>query len=137
MANFNKFNVFVADLAGKVHNLNSDQLTVALTAAANVPVATNTVLANLTEISYTGFSSRNITTASSSQTAGVYTLVLTTLVLTASATTATFRYVVLYNSTTASKNLIGWYDVGFPVTLNNNDTFTIAFNALTGALTLT
>ena len=40
MATFNKFNSFVEALAEKVHNLGSDTLTVALTAAANAPVAT-------------------------------------------------------------------------------------------------
>lgn len=63
MATFNKINSFVEDLAEKVHNLGSDQLAVALTAAANAPVATNTVLANLTQIVYTNLSSRNVTTS--------------------------------------------------------------------------
>ena len=48
MANFNKFNAFVADVANKVHNLGSDTLKVLLTNTA--PVATNAVKADLTEI---------------------------------------------------------------------------------------
>jgi hypothetical protein len=53
MATFNKFDSFVEAIAKKVHNLGSDQLAIALTAAANAPVASNTQLSNLTQISYT------------------------------------------------------------------------------------
>jgi hypothetical protein len=135
MATLTKFYCFVEDLAEKVHNLGSDQLTIALTNSA--PVATNTILANITEIAYTNLSARNVTTITSAQTTGTYKLDLTDLVLTASGTVATFRYVVLYNSTTASGNLIGWSDYGSAVTLLNGETFTINFDNSAGALTLT
>lgn len=135
MASLNKFNCFVEDVAEKVHNLGSDQLKVALTNSA--PVATNTVLANITEVSYTNCSSRNITTTSSAQTSGTYKLVLTDLVLTASGTVGPFQYVVLYNSTPASGNLIGWYDYGTSVTLAASDTFTIDFDGTNGVLQIT
>ncbi len=134
MATFNKINSFVADVANKVHNLGSDQLKIALTDVA--PVASNTVLANLTEISYTNCSTRNITTVSSTQTSGTYKLLLTDLVLTASGTVGAFRYVVLYNDTASSKQLIGWYDYGSEVTLANTDTFTIDFDGSNGVLTI-
>ena len=136
MANFTKFNAFVADIANKVHNLGSDQLTIALTAAANAPVATNSVLADLTQISYTNLSSRNVTTSSSSQSSGTYKLICNDLVLTASGAVATFRYVVLYNSTAASGNLIGFWDYASNVTLANGDTFTIDFDNSAGVLQL-
>lgn len=136
MASYNKFNAFVADLANKVHNLGSDQLTIALTAAANAPVATNSVLADLTEISYTNLSTRNIITTSSTQSAGLYKLILTNLTLTASGTVATFRYVVVYNSTTASKNLIAWFDYASNLTLNSGDALTVAFDGTNGLFTL-
>lgn len=130
MATFNKFNSFVEALAEKVHNLGSDQLVVALCAAANAPVATNTQLSNLTQISYTNLSSRNITTSSSSQSSGTYSLVLTDLVLTASGgSVATFRYVVIYNDTATNKELIMWYDHGSNVTLADTDTYTIDFGS--------
>ena len=137
MATFNKFNSFTEALAEKVHNLGSDQLVVALTAAANAPVAGNTVLANLTQISYTNLSSRNITTGSSTQTAGVYKLVLNDLVLTASGTVAGFRYVVIYNDTAASDELIGWYDYGSDLVLLNGETLTIDFDGSGGVFTIT
>jgi len=137
MANFNKFNVFGLDLASKKHNLGSDALTVALCASGNAPVATNTVLANLTQIAYTNLSTRVITTASSAQTSGVYKLTLTDLVLTASGTVADFRYIVIYNDTATNDELIGWYDYGTNLSMSNSDTFTIDFNAADGCITLT
>jgi hypothetical protein len=136
MASYNKFNAFVADVANKVHNLGSDQLTIALTATANAPVATNTVLANLTQISYTNLSSRNVTTLSSSQTSGTYKLVCADLVLTASGAVASFQYVVLYNSTASGGPLIGWWDNGSAITLATGQTFTIDFDNTNGVLQL-
>jgi len=129
MATFNKFNSFVEALAEKVHNLGSDTITVALCAAANAPVAGKSQLSNLTEISYTNLSSRVVTTTSSSQTSGTYSLVLQVLVLTASGSVGPFRYVVLYNDTATNDELIGWYDYGSEVTLANGETFTCDFGA--------
>lgn len=139
MATYTKFNQFVEDVAEKVHNLGSDQLVVALTAAANAPVATNSILSNLTQISYTNLSSRNITTSSSAQTSGTYKLVLTDLVLTASGgSVGPFRYVVIYNDTPTSPAdpLIAYYDYGSDVTLLSGETFTIDFDGTNGFLQL-
>lgn len=127
MASFNKFDSFVEALAEKTHNLGADTLTIALTNTA--PVAGNTVLANITEISYTNLSSRVLTSVTSSQTSGTYTLDAADLVLTASGTVPTFRYVVLYNDTATSDELIGYYDYGSAVDLLNGETFTITFDA--------
>lgn len=139
MASFNKFHQFVEDLAKGVHNFTSDStctVTVALTSAANAPVATNSTLANLTQISYTNLSSRVITGVTCEQTTGTVSFTANDLVLTASGTVATFRYVVLYNDdpTSPADPLIGWYDYGSDVTLNNGETFTIDFT--TGFATL-
>ena len=138
MATLNKFESFVEKLAEKVHNLGSDQLTVALCSSANAPVATNDVLADLTEIAYTNLSSRNITTTSSAETSGTYKLTLTDLVLTASGgSVETFRYIVIYNDTATSDDLIGWVDRGSDVTLGDGETLTIDFDGSGGALTIT
>ena len=133
MATFNKFNSFVEALAEGAHNLGSDTLTIALTNTA--PVATNTVLTNITEIAYTNVSSRVLTSVTSAQTSGTYTLDAADLVLTASGTVPTFRYVVLYNDTATNDELIGYYDYGSAVDLLNGETFTITFDA-SGILTL-
>lgn len=133
MATFNKFNSFVEALAEGVHDLGADTLTIALTNSA--PAATNTVLANITEISYSNISSRVLTSVTSAQTGGTYTLDAADLVLTASGTVPTFRYVALYNDTAASDELIGYYDYGSAVDLLNGETFTVTFDA-SGILTL-
>lgn len=132
MATFNKFQQFTEDLAKGVHNFTSDatcSVTVALCAAANAPVATNSVLANLTQISYTNLSSRVVTGITAEQTTGTVTFTADDLVLTASGAVSTFRYVVLYNDdpTSPADPLIGWYDHGSDVTLANGETYTIDF----------
>jgi hypothetical protein len=135
MAAFNKFQPFVEALAEKKHNLGSDQIKVALTNTA--PAAANAVLTDITEISYTNLSSRNVTTTSSAQSAGNYKLILADLVLTASGgPVGPFRYVVLFNDTATNKDLIGWYDYGAAVTLLDGETLTIDFDGTNGALSL-
>src|ERR1043165_5870803 len=100
MVAFTKFNQFVVDLGLKVHNLDTDVLKIMLTNTA--PVATNTVKANLTEISagngYTagGFDAQGVWSGSG----GTATLTCTNVVVTASGgSIGPFRYAVLYNDT--------------------------------------
>lgn len=130
MAAYNKFNQFVEDMAEGVHNLGTGALTFALTAAANAPVATNSVLANLTEIAYTNLSTRVITTNTSSQTSGTYTLSLVDHTLTASGgSVAAFRYLVVYNDTPTSPAdpLICWFDYGSDLTLADGESLNVDF----------
>lgn len=134
MATFSKFQPFVEAVAEKKHNLGSDQLVIALTNSA--PDATDAILTDITPISYTNLSTRNVTTSTSAQTTGTYKLTLTDLVLTASGAVATFRYVVLYNDTATNDDLIGWWDYGSAVTLANGETFTIDFDGSAGVLTI-
>ncbi len=136
MAAYNKFYTFVADISNKVHDLATDQLTVFLTDTA--PVATNTVIANITQIVYTNLSSRNITTSSSSQSSGLYKLMIANLTLTASGgSVGPFRYIGVYNSTAVGGPLIAWFDYGSEVTLNSGDSFAIDFDQTNGLLQIT
>ena len=139
MAAFNKFNSFVEALAEKKHDLGADTLKVLLTDTA--PVATNTVKADLTEISagngYTaGGNTASVT--SSAQTSGTYKLVLgDPATWTASGgSIGPFRYAVLYNDTAASDELIGWWDYGSSITLAAGESFAVDFDPTTGVLTL-
>lgn len=135
MATYNKFQAFVENVAEGVHDLGADQMRAALTNTA--PAATNSTLANITEISYTNITeNRNITTSSSSQTTGTYTLVLADLTLNATGAVATFRYPVLYNDTPTSPAdpLIGYWDHGSAVTLANGESYTMDFSAANGVL---
>ena len=142
MATFNKINDFVVNA---VHNmdLESDQIVVALSNTAPSAESTNPttdgngVLANVTEISYTNCSTRNVTTTSSSQSSGTYKLVLADITLTASGgDVGPFRYVYIYNDTVASPAdpLIGYYDYGLSLTLNDGDSFTLDFSATDGVI---
>ena len=138
MAVFNKFNSFVEALAEKVHNLGADTLTVAL--SNTLPVNTNTVLANITQITYTNIQNgattgRDLTGVTSGQISGTYTLDANNLVLTAIGTVPTFRYVVLFNQSATNDELIGWYDYGAAVNVLNGETFTVTWDAA-GILTL-
>jgi hypothetical protein len=141
MATFVKFQAFVEHLAEGVHDLGSDTLTVALCSAANAPsVSADAVLGDLTEIAYTYLSSRVLSTASSSQTGGVYKLVVNDLVISASGGTAAgFRYVIIYNDspTSPADPLIGYYDYGSDLALADGESLTLDFNATNGLLQLT
>ena len=135
MATYTKFNSFVEALAEKTHNLGSDTLKVALTNSA--PSASNTVLANITEISYTNLSSRTLTVSSSAQTSGTYKLVLADLLLTSSGgSTGPFRYVVIYNDTATNDELIAYYDYGSSLTLANLESLNLDFDGSAGVLTI-
>src|SRR5258708_21754675 len=130
MAAYTKFNSFVLDLATKVHQLNSDTLKIMLTNAA--PVASNTIKANLTEITavngYTAGGSV-ATFVSGAQTSGTYKLILSPVVFTAvSGSFGPFEFAVLYNSTTASGNLVAFWDYGAPLTLTSGNNFTVSLD---------
>ncbi|QDP67063.1 MAG: hypothetical protein Unbinned4497contig1000_37 [Prokaryotic dsDNA virus sp.] len=144
MASFNKVNDFIVNA---VHNmdLESDQIVVALSNTAPASESSdpstdgNGILGNVTEISYTNCSSRNVTTTSSSQSSGTYKLILTDLTLTASGgSVGPFRYIYIYNDTVTSPAdpVIGYYDYSSSLTLNDGDSFTVDFNATNGVLQL-
>ena len=143
MATFIKFQSFVEALAEKVHKLDTDVLKVALT--LNAPSATNTVLANITQIAagngYVAGGSQATQPAppgGSVQTGGVYKLTLNDVTFTATPSNmAAFQYVVLYNDTATNDELIGWYDYGAPLTITAGNSFTVDFDATNGALTIT
>lgn len=133
MATYVKFNQTPEDWLEGVYTASTDQFTVALCTNANIPVATNSVLANLTEISYTNLSSRDLTTSSSGQTSGTFTQLFTDLTLTASGAVATFRHVVIFNNTPTSPAdpLLCHYDYGSDLTLASGETLLIDFTTST------
>ena len=138
MATFQKFNSLVEALAEGAHNWQTATLTVALT--NTLPVNTNTVLANITQIAYTNIQNgtttgRDLVGVTSSQTSGTYKLDANDLVLTATGTVPEFQWVVLYNNSATNDELIGYYDYGSKVNLLNGETFTIVWDA-NGILTL-
>mgnify|MGYP001059473856 CR=1 FL=1 len=126
------------DYVGEDVDLASDQFVVALSDTAPAAEGSdpttdgNGVMANVTEVGYGDCSARNITTTSSSQTGGTYKLVLQDLVLTSSGTVGPFRYVYIYDDTVANDPIVGYYDYGSSITLNNGGTLTIDFDDAEG-----
>ena len=143
MASFTKVNDFVVNLANAM-DMDADTLIVALsntdpTSGTDVTADGNGILANISQISYTNLSSRTLANVSSTQTSGTYKLTADDLTLTASGgSVAAFRYIVIYNDTVTSPAdpVIGYYDYGTSLTLNDGDTFTIDIGT-NGILTLT
>ena len=125
----------------KLHNLGADALTIALCATANAPVATNTVLANLTQIAYTNVvttpnATRVIGLTSSSLSGTTYKLILPDMTITATGgAIAAFQYIVVYNDTATNDELCWWYDYGSALTLLTGETLLIDFDAA-GAITI-
>jgi hypothetical protein len=133
MATYNKFQPWVEYLVEGV-NCDSDQFVVALT--DTVPLATYGTLSQISQISYTNLSSRNLTTTTKTQTGGTYTLDFSDLILTASGAVGPFRYVVIYDDTVTGDPLVAWFDYLSSITMANADTFTLTFNA-SGLFTVT
>jgi hypothetical protein len=138
MASFVKYQKGVEALMEGI-NAGSDAWKVALSNRAPV-VATDAVLADAVEVSagngYTA-GGNAATTASSTQTSGVYRLILNS----PTAWTATggslgpFRYAILYDSTT--NNLIGYWDYGSAVTLGVGESFTVSLDGTNGVFSVT
>jgi len=138
---FNKFQDFVEQLCSGVHNLKAagDLCKIMLTNTA--PTAGMAALSEITEIGAGfGYTAGGEDVQNDiSETAGTATMLGTDVVWTAAGgTIGPFRYVVLYNDTPTTPvvdPLIGWWDYGSNVTLQDTETFT--WNELTEIFTLT
>jgi hypothetical protein len=131
MAAFNKFQDFVEALGLGEHNLSTGVLKVYLS-NATPSASADADKADLAEISagngYTagGEDSTNVW----AEATGTGTLTGTDITWTASGgTIGPFRYAVLYNDTHSTDGLIGWWDYGSSITLNDGEQFTVDFGA--------
>lgn len=137
MAGFNKFQSFVEALAEKVHNLGADTLKIALSNTA--PAATDTGFlpgsAHPPPAAANGYAPAAVTITASAQAGGTYKLVGNDVVFTAAGgQIGPFRYVILYNDTATNDELIGWWDRGASLTLEDTETFTVDLSAANGIL---
>jgi len=133
MPTYQNFLPFVAAAMNGKHVLATDQLMVALCDAADTPLASYSKLTDLTEIDYANLSTREITTTSAAQLAGLFKLIVEDLTLTASGAVASFKHVVVYNDSATDKDLICFYTLDSIVTLTNNgDNIVLDFNQTDG-----
>ena len=138
MATLNKFYIFVEDLAQAVHNLDTTGDTLRYSLTNTEPsVSLDAVLTDLpTPISYTNLSgqptSLDITITAAAQTTGTFALEASDQTLTASGgAVGPFQFLSIYNLDTVAKAdpLIGYYDYGSALTLNDGESLTIDYGA--------
>lgn len=144
MAAYNKFQDYVEQLSKGVHVWGTHTFKVALSNTA--PAATNTVLADITQIStgggYTGGAGGGLTldTVTLTETSGTAKVTIADEVFTATgASVGPFRYTPIHNdsATSPADALVCWYDYGSSVTLADTETFTWDFDATNGLWQLT
>lgn len=139
MAAYNKFYQFTKDLIDGVHDFDAHTFKVMLTNVA--PVPTNSVKADLTEISagngYTaGGGTTTITTSTNGS--GVAKATASDVTFTAAGgPIGPFRYATLYNATASGEPVIAWADYGSSITLQDTELIVVDFSATNGVLTVT
>jgi len=133
MATYNKYTAAVEPLVENI-NAGTDAWKIALSNTINA--ADTTFTPGTTDLPTSGGYTAGgtaVTITSSSQSAGTYKLVLTSpSVWTATGGGFTFRYVILWDSTTSTP--VGYWDYGSSVVMNgtNGDTFTVTLDATNG-----
>lgn len=139
MAAYNKFQDYAEQLNKAVHNWSTHTFKAVFTNSA--PLATNTVLADITQIStgngYTAGAGGGLTldTVTLTEASGTAKVTIADEVFTASGgSVGPFRYVGIYNDTATSPAdaLVCWYDYGSSITLADTETLTIDFDATNG-----
>lgn len=137
MATLTKFHDFTNQLGRGTHNFASHTFKVMLTNTA--PLTSNTVKTNITEITAAnGYTAGGLaTTCTFTTSSGTAKAVMSDVTWTATGGSfGPFRYVVVYNDTSASDNLVGFYDYGSSITLNNTEPFTVDFDLTNGMFTI-
>lgn len=129
MAAYNKFYDFVDQLGRGNHQFGTHVFKVMLSNTA--PSPTNSVKADIVEISAgNGYSAGGADAQVTwSETSGTAKAQGTKVTWTATGgSIGPFRYVVLYNSSTADGKLVCWWDYGSSITLNDGESFSVKFN---------
>lgn len=130
MATLQKNYFFTLDLGKAVFNFSSDTLKLAFTDTA--PTTATHVYADITSpLALTNLAtSPALTSVTWAETTGTATLGAATWTGTSqTGNFGPFRYIVVYDDTASSKNILGWYDYGSELTLNgtNGDQLTLTF----------
>jgi len=142
MASFNKFNCFVGDVAHALHDMKTGTVQVYKVYLTNIaPLPANTVYNTPADLpTGNGYSAGGVSIGSiiGAQTSGIFKFTAGTQPAwtAAGGSIGPFEYAVLYNSTSATLPLIGWWDYGTAITLTNGNTFTVATDLVNGILTI-
>jgi hypothetical protein len=138
MPTLQKFNDFAEQVLRGKHDFGTHTFKVALTNTA--PLATNTQLADITQVPASGgyvaggFALDSVVLA---EAAGTAKVTIDDETITASGgSIGPFRYAVVYNDTATGKPLVGYVDRGDSITLLDGEAVTVDFDAAAGALTL-
>ena len=132
MATYNKFTPAVESLLETI-DAGSDSWVIKLATAVNQSAGTITEVANGNGYTTGG---NLATTASATQTAGVYKLVLNDpAIWTASGAGFSFQYAVLVDSTTSTN--VGYWDYGSLQAVAAGETVTVDLSATNGVFTVT
>ena len=130
MATYTKYQDFVEQLVRGIHDFDAHTFKVALSNAA--PDATHATLSQITELSTAnGYTAGGATTTIGiSETTGTVTVTATDpAAWTATGAGIAFRYAALYNDTSASDNLIAYWDNGSTTTVTSGNTLQVDFGA--------
>ena len=132
MASFNKFNCFVQNVAHALHDMQTGTAQVYKVYLSNTaPSASNTVYNTPADLAgANGYTAGGVSigTITGAQTSGTFSFSgATNPAWTASGgSIGPFEYAILYNSTSSTQPLIGWWDYGGAITLTNGNTFTVS-----------
>lgn len=144
MVAYNKINLFTQDVCDGAHNFKSGGNTFNVMLSNTATVATNHLYGDIsgTELANGGgYTTGGLASAmSDSSTSGTEKVLATNVTWTGSGGgMGPFRYVTIYNVTTASplKPLVCWFDYGSSISLNSGDTFTVSFDAANGLFQMT
>ena len=149
---FYKFNCLTEDLAEGGHNWAADTLkafftntvpnvadTVVNETGATLVVGTTSNAAEITAANNYSKGGVTVSLNTSSQSGGVYKLIVNDPTFVATGNIGTFRYVVLYNATSrtnATRCPIGWYDYGTGLNMTNNESLLLDFDGANGVLSM-
>jgi hypothetical protein len=138
MAVFFKFQDFSEQLIRGIHDFDAHTFKVYLSNAAP-STSLDAIKTDLAEITAgNGYTAGgNATTITVAEVTGTTTVSGTEVVFTATGAVGPFQYAVLYNDTSASKNLVGAWDYGSSISLANGETFTVKFSNTTPGAILT
>ena len=136
MAAFNKYDSFAETL---VEGVNSGTDTWQVILSNTAPATTDVTQADAAELATSGgytVNGNNAAVSTSTQTAGVYKLVLTSpAAWTGSGGGFTVRYAILWNQT--QDKLAGWWDYASSQAVAAGETFTVTLSGSNGVFTVT